>query len=108
MPLMVYNGTEWIGLGSPGQGGGNGGNDDPVDLATYVYRDASNTGLAGVGLTTSDLTPLSINQGFQNSETVVFTERNITGDLRLYGTSSVTLIRCKLSGYVDCDLTPNF
>lgn len=105
---MVYNGTEWIGLGNAGPGGGNGGNDDPVDLDTYVYRDATNTGLAGVGLDVSDLTPLSINQGFQNSETVVFTEKHITGDIRLYGTSSVTLIRCKLNGYVDCDLTPNF
>ena len=105
MPLMVYDGTQWIGIGNPGSGGGS---DSPVNLGTYVYRDASNTGLAGVGLTLADLTPLTINSGFTGTQTVVFTEKHITGDIRLYNTSSVTLVRCKVDGYIDCDGDPTF
>jgi hypothetical protein len=105
MPLMAYNGTEWVGVGNPGNGSGP---DTPVDLGTYVYRDATNTGLAGVGLTEADLTPLTISSGIDGSQVAIFTERNITGEIRLLNTAHVTLIRCKLNGYVDCDNDATF
>src|SRR5688500_7385417 len=108
MPLLVYNGVRWLGIGSDDVSGGPSGNDDDVDLNTYIYRDATNTGLAGVGLTESDLAPLTINTGFTGTQNVTFTEKHITGDIRLYDTVQVTLIRCKVDGYIDCDGTPSF
>lgn len=99
MPLMVYDGMQWLGVSS--------GNSMLVDLDTYVYRDETNTGLAGVGLTEADLEPITVINGFTGTQVVVYTEKNITGDIRLFQNSQVTLIRCKVNGRIDCDGTPS-
>lgn len=82
--------------------------DAAVDLATYVYRDATNTGLAGVGLTKEQLTPMTVSNPITGTTNVTYTEQWITGDLVLQNTAHVTLIRCRLDGHVDCDTTPSF
>jgi len=79
-----------------------GGGDTPVDLATYVYRDATNTGLAGVGLTEADLTTYTgPNLVIQNNGPFVVENKIINQDIRFNTAGSVTLRKCKVNGHVD-------
>jgi hypothetical protein len=107
MPLMVYNGVQWIGVGG-GIPSGDMGNDSAVNLNTYVYRNATNTGLAGVKLAATDLNPITVNAAYRDTQYAVYTECNISGDIRLANDAHVTLIRCKVSGHIDCDGTTSF
>lgn len=77
--------------------------DPNVDLETYIYRNATNTGLAGVGLTEAALTTHTGDVVFSGTQTVLIEDKIITGDIALYDSATITLRRCKLNGHVDCD-----
>jgi len=67
------------------------------------FPDATNTGLAGVGMTEADLTLYAGPEGFQNNEVAVIEDKLINGDIRIYDNASVTLRRCKINGHIDID-----
>ena len=80
--------------------------DTPVDLATYVYLDATNTGLAGVGLTEDDLTVYSgPTLVVQDNGPFVVENAIINQDVRFNTTGSVTLRKCKLNGHIDASVS---
>jgi hypothetical protein len=79
--------------------------DPNVDLATYVYRDATNTGLAGIGLAEADLTqydgPTLV---VQDSGPFVVEDKIINQEIRFNTGGAVTLRRCKLNGRLDASV----
>lgn len=79
--------------------------DPNVDLASYVYRDASNTGLAGAGLTETDLTTYTDTTVIQNNGPLVIENKIINDDIRFNTAGSVTLRKCKLNGHIDATVT---
>jgi len=104
LTAYLLTGAGLVQIGPPGTGGG--GPSDPdadVNLGTYVYKDATNTGLARLGLTEADLTVYTGPGGFAGTQTVVFEDQIINDDIRIYDSANVILRRCKLNGHVDCD-----
>lgn len=67
------------------------------------FPDASNTGLAGVGMTEADLTLYVGPEGFQGNTVAVIEDQLVNGDIRIYDNASVTLRRCKINGHIDID-----
>jgi len=75
-----------------------------VDLETYIYRDATNTGLAGVGLTEADLTEYTGDtEGVVGPQTIVIEDKIINSYFQLNPSVHLTLRRCKVNGHVDSD-----
>lgn len=79
--------------------------DPNVNLATYVYRDASNTGLAGIGVSEVSLPvydgPTLV---IQDNGPFVVEDQVINQDVRFNTAGSVTLRRCKLNGRLDASV----
>lgn len=69
------------------------------------FPDATNTGLAGVGLSESDLSLYAGPGGYSGSAVVVLEDLLINDDIRVYDSVNITLRRCKINGHIDIDST---
>jgi len=69
------------------------------------FPDATNTGLAGVGLTESDLSLYTGPGGYSGSAVVTLERLLINDDIRVYDSVNITLIECKINGHIDIDST---
>lgn len=67
------------------------------------FPDASNTGLAGVGMDESDLSLYVGPGGYDQGGPYVIEDQLINSDIRLYNNVQMTIRRCKINGHVDAD-----
>lgn len=75
----------------------------PSDAIPAGFPDASNTGLAGVGMTEADLEPYTGPGGYDSGGPYVLEDLLIDSDIRLYASVQMTIRRCKINGHVDID-----
>lgn len=67
------------------------------------FPDATNTGLAGVGLTEGELTLYSGPGGYDGDDVILLENERIQTDIRIYENVQLTMRRCKVEGRVDAD-----
>jgi hypothetical protein len=67
------------------------------------FPDASNTGLAGVGMTEADLTLYVGPGGYDQGGPYLLEDQLINDDIRLYASVQMVIRRCKINGHVDVD-----
>jgi hypothetical protein len=68
-----------------------------------AFPDATNTGLAGVGLTEGDLTLYTGPGGYDSGGPYLIQNQLINDDIRVYNSVQITLKKCKINGHVDAD-----
>lgn len=67
------------------------------------FPDATNTGLAGVGMTESDLSLYTGPGGYDSGGPYLLEDLLINDDIRIYANVQMTIRRCKINGHVDID-----
>lgn len=62
-----------------------------------------NTGLAGVGMNESDLSPYTGPGGYAGSGIYLVEDQLVADDIRVFDSVNITLRRCKITGHIDID-----
>jgi hypothetical protein len=75
----------------------------PAAASSPEFPDATNTGIAGVGLTEAGLTAYTGPGGYAGGGTFLVQNQLINDDIRIFDTVQITLRKCKINGHVDAD-----